>query len=93
MTWSRRRQRVERAPTLTSYAGAVPVTPTRTPNVHPRCANVPRINDDGFEELCHIVTEQQPDTALCGKDVTDYPWNPPWPRCEACLAVVRGEMS
>ena len=31
------------------------------------------------EEICHIVTDEDPDTALCGKDVTGYPWNPPWP--------------
>jgi hypothetical protein len=62
--------------------------PVRHPNVHPLCGNVPRINDEGFEELCHIVTEDEPDTALCGKDVTGYPWNPPWPRCEACMAVL-----
>jgi hypothetical protein len=55
--------------------------------------NTPRIGDDGFEELCHLVSEEDPDTALCGRDVTDYPWNPPWPRCEACLAVARGEMN
>jgi hypothetical protein len=54
---------------------------------------VPRINDGGFEELCHLVTESDPDTALCGKDVTGYPWNPPWPRCEACLAVAREQMN
>jgi hypothetical protein len=54
---------------------------------------VPGIRDDGFEELCHLVTDDDPNTALCGKDVTGYPWNPPWPRCEACLAVVRGEMN
>ncbi|MBV9820005.1 MAG: hypothetical protein JOZ07_16865 [Solirubrobacterales bacterium] len=71
-------------------AGASPV---RTPNVHPACRNVPRRNDDGFEELCHLVTAENPDTALCGKDVTGYPWNPPWPRCEACLAVARGEQN
>ena len=51
------------------------------------------MNDDGFEELCHLVTEQDPDTALCGKDVTGYPWDPPWPHCAACLAVARGEMN
>jgi hypothetical protein len=68
-------------------------TPTRLPNVHPNCKDVPRIGGDGFEELCHIVTELDPDTALCGKDVTGYPWNPPWPRCEACLAVMRGEQN
>jgi len=69
---------------------AAPVT---RPNVDPRCRNTPRIGDGGFEELCHLVTEEEPDTALCGRDVTGYPWNPPWPRCEACLAVARGEMN
>jgi hypothetical protein len=54
---------------------------------------VPGISDNGFEELCHLVTSEDPDTALCGKDVTGYPWNPPWPRCEACLAVARGELN
>jgi hypothetical protein len=55
--------------------------------------NAPRISDDGFEELCHLVTDADPDTALCGKDVAGYPWNPPWPHCEACLAVSRGAMN
>jgi hypothetical protein len=83
-------------PRAASYAAAVPprtARPAVAPNVHPDCRNAPRINDDGFEELCHLVTEQDPDTALCGKDVTGYPWDPPWPRCEACLAVARGEMN
>ena len=62
----------------------------RTPNVAPECFNVPGINDEGFEELCHIVTEADPDTALCGKDVTDYPWNPPWPVCQACAEMADG---
>ncbi len=69
------------------------VAPVKLPNVHPACAQVPGINDDGFKELCHIVTEAEPDTALCGQDVTGFPWNPPWPRCEACLAVVRGNVN
>jgi hypothetical protein len=68
-------------------------TPLRTPNVDPRCVNVPRHGEHGFEELCHLVTDEDPDIALCGKDVTGYPWNPPWPRCEACLAVSRGQMN
>ena len=78
------------------YAGPVPkraANPSVAPNVHPNCVNAPRIGNDGFEELCHLVTEQDPDTALCGKDVTGYPWDPPWPRCEACLSVARGEMN
>jgi hypothetical protein len=70
-----------------------PTTPHRMPNVDPACANVPRMGDEGFEELCHLVSAEDPDTALCGQDVTGYPWNPPWPRCEACLAVERGAMS
>ena len=64
-----------------------------TPNVHPDCFNVPRMNEDGLEELCHLVTEADPDQALCGKDVTDYPWDPPWPVCQACLAIARGELN
>ena len=69
-----------------SYAQAVlplAARPTVAPNVHPQCRNTPRINDDGFEELCHLVTEQDPDTALCGKDVSGYPWDP-------ALAALRG---
>jgi len=67
--------------------------PVRGPNVHPGCRNVPRVNDDGFEELCHLVDAGDTDTALCGKDVAGYPWNPPWPLCEACLAVSRERMN
>ena len=76
------------------YAGVVPVrTKPSAPNVHPACKNVPGVSDDGFEELCHLVADSDPDTALCGKDVAGYPWNPPWPLCEACLACSRGELN
>lgn len=75
---------------MAAGAGGVPV---RLPNVHPDCAGVPGIGDGGLRELCHLVSAEAPDTALCGEDVTGYPWNPPWPRCEACLAVARGEMN
>jgi len=40
------------------------------------------------EEICHIVTDEDPDTALCGKDVTGWPWNPPWPYCVVCLDLM-----
>jgi hypothetical protein len=72
---------------------ARPRAPERLPNVDPRCLGVPRINDGGFEELCHIVTEEDPDRALCGRDVTGYPWDPPWPACQACLSVLRNELN
>ncbi len=64
--------------------------PTRIPNVAPDAIGVPRRDEGGFEELCHIVTDEDPDTALCGKDVSGYPWNPPWPLCEACAAMGEG---
>jgi hypothetical protein len=41
------------------------------------------------EEICHIVTWEDPNTALCGKDVSDYPWNPPWPMCVVCVDLAR----
>jgi hypothetical protein len=72
---------------------AAPSSPVRAPNVHPDAFGVPRRDDSGFEQLCHLVTEDDPDTALCGQDVTGFPWNPPWPPCEACLAVAQGEMN
>jgi hypothetical protein len=37
------------------------------------------------EKICHIVEPHDPDRALCGKDVTGYPWNPPWPMCVVCV--------
>jgi hypothetical protein len=44
------------------------------------------------EEICHIVTEEDPDTALCGKDVTGWPWNPPWPYCVVCLDLLHSSL-
>ncbi len=63
------------------------------PNVAPDCAQVPRRSDEGFDEICHIVTDSDPDTALCGHDVSGYPWNPPWPLCQACVDVADGRMN
>lgn len=45
--------------------------------------------NDG-EKICHIVTEEEPDKALCGKDVTGWPWNPPWPMCVVCVDLAEG---
>jgi hypothetical protein len=46
-----------------------------------------------FEECEHIVSDADPDTALCGIDQTDVPWNQGFPPCQACMAVVEGRMS
>ena len=37
--------------------------------------------------------EDDPDTALCGVDQTDVPWNQGLPVCQACTAVAQGRMS
>ncbi len=47
----------------------------------------------GFEECEHIVADEDPDTALCGVDQTDVPWNQGFPPCQACMAVAQGRMS
>ena len=41
------------------------------------------------EEICHLVEADDPDTALCGKDVTGWPWNPPWPFCVVCVDIAK----
>jgi hypothetical protein len=54
-----------------------------------------RGGSDGFrfDECEHIVHDDDPDTALCGIDQTDVPWNQGLPVCQACLAVAQGRMS
>jgi hypothetical protein len=47
----------------------------------------------GFEECEHLVSDDDPDTALCGVDQTDVPWNQGFPVCQACMAVAEGRMS
>lgn len=56
---------------------------------------VPRPGVDGtaFEECEHIVRDDDPDTALCGVDQTDVPWNQGFPVCQACAAVAEGRLS
>jgi hypothetical protein len=44
----------------------------------------PRSDARRREDLPHRA-RGRPDTALCGKDVTGWPWNPPWPFCVVCL--------
>jgi hypothetical protein len=63
--------------------------PTTTPRIRPRRGS----DGFGFEECEHIVGEDDPDTALCGVDQTDVPWDQGLPVCQACLAVAEGRMS
>lgn len=51
------------------------------------------INGIEYEDVEHIVTEEDPDTALCGVDQTDVPWNQGFPPCEVCLQVARGQLN
>lgn len=57
------------------------ISSTATPTIERRSTQGPT---HPGEEICHIVTQDDPDTALCGKDVTGWPWNPPWPICVVC---------
>jgi hypothetical protein len=61
-----------------------PVTQTET-----RDRRIDGPTNEG-EKICHIVTDDDPDTALCGKDVTGWPWNPPWPMCVVCVDLAEG---
>ena len=47
----------------------------------------------GFDAVEHLVDDDDPDTALCGIDQTDVPWNQGFLVCQACLAVSEGRMS
>ncbi|HEX4521386.1 MAG TPA: hypothetical protein VH063_17565 [Gaiellaceae bacterium] len=71
--------------------GAPPV-PTRP---RPRVENDPFYGNGGtdFEQVEHLVSDEDPDTSLCGIDQTDVPWNQGWPVCEACRAIANGRMS
>ena len=64
-------------------------TPATRPLVRPHQGN----NGFAFEECEHIVGDDDPDTALCGVDQTDIPWNQGLPVCQACAAVAEGRLS
>jgi hypothetical protein len=46
-----------------------------------------------FEEVEHLVDDNDPDTALCGVDQAGVPWNQGFQLCQACVAVSEGRMS
>jgi hypothetical protein len=73
-------------------AGGRPAAPSRP---HPRVEGDPIFGNGGrdFEQVEHLVWDDEPDTALCGVDQTDVPWNQGWPLCEACRAVAEGRVN
>jgi hypothetical protein len=67
----------------------LPAVQTVVPQIRKLAGN----NGSPFEECEHIVGEDDPDTALCGVDQTNVPWDQGFPVCQACLAVAEGRMS
>ena len=75
---------------LSPRAGrSAPVTPERRVERDPLFGN----NGHDFDEVEHLVSDEDPNTALCGIDQTDVPWDQGWPICEACRAISEGRMS
>jgi hypothetical protein len=52
-----------------------------------------RLDGVEYEDVEHIVTEENPDLALCGVDQTDVPWDQGFPPCQACVDVIDGRMN
>ena len=74
--------------------GVVPARPAKRAERAPaRCRTCPGLSDDGFEELCHLVTDEDPDTALCGKDVAGLPVEPALAAVRGVPGVLRGELN
>ena len=51
------------------------------------------LDGTSFDQIEHIVRDDDPDTALCGVDQTNVPWDQGLPVCQACAAVADGRMS
>ena len=70
--------------------------PSRTPSrPAPRVDGDPFYGNDGrdFEQVEHLVSDEDPDTALCGVDQTGVPWDQGWPICEAGRVVAESRLS
>jgi hypothetical protein len=73
-----------------------PSHPARAPlRPRPRAKGDPLFGNGGraFDEVEHLVSDEDPDTALCGVDQAGVPWDQGWPICEACQAVADGRLS
>jgi hypothetical protein len=53
----------------------------------------PGCNGFDFNQVEHLVPDDDPDTALCGLDVTDVPWDEGFPWCQACVAIADGRLN
>jgi hypothetical protein len=74
---------------MSERPSTAPLTPAPLVEGEPLYGNGGR----DFDQVEHLVTDEDPDTALCGVDQTDVPWNQGWPICEACRAVADGRLS
>jgi hypothetical protein len=50
-------------------------------------------NGHAWDEVEHLVADEDPDTALCGIDQTNVPWDQGFPICEACRVIADGRTS
>ena len=70
--------------------------PSRTPTrPAPRVEGDPLFGNGGrpFDGIEHLVSDEDPDTALCGVDQTGVPWDQGWPICEACRVAAESRLS
>ena len=94
---------VEREATRSGPLGTVPPTaaPLTAAATSPKTRPGPRVENDplfgnngrAFEQVEHLVSDDDLDTSLCGVDQTDVPWDQGWPLCEACRAISSGRMT
>lgn len=59
----------------------------------PKTKSSYNLNGDTYEDVEHLVADEDPDTALCGADQADVPWNIGLPLCMACVAIDQGRMN
>lgn len=52
----------------------------------------PKVNkgdNDNEDRLEHICSATDVDISLCGKDISNEPWNHGGPACEACVYIAQ----
>lgn len=46
-------------------------------------------NSDDDDQLEHVCSYTDPDVSLCGKDISNEPWNHGGPVCQACVYIAQ----